>query len=110
MQSSQNKVKMFNVSRNVSQFWKIVADSQKFKQMFPRVYFSWTDCLPAAKDGKVLVNKNKIIKTMGKGSGLVVSLKETISESRWHFVVGALELLAQSYGWYIIQNIFWKKR
>ena len=82
MRSSQNKVKMFNVLRNVNQFWKIGADSQKFKQMLPRVYFSWTDCLPAAKDGKVLVNMIKIINTMGKGSGLVASLKEIISESR----------------------------
>ena len=108
MRSSQNKVKMFNVLRNVNQFWRIVADSQKFKQMLPRVYFSWTDCLPAAKDGTVLVNINKIIKTMGKGSGLVASLKEIIDESRWH--LAWLELLAQPYGWYIIQNILWKKR
>ena len=77
MRSSQSKVKMFSVLRNINQFWRIVADSQKFKQMLPRVY-----CLPAAKDGKVLVNMNKIIKTMGKGSGLVASLKEIISKSR----------------------------
>ena len=96
MQLSQNKVKMFNVLRNVNQFWRIIADSQKFKQMLPRVFFSWTDCLPAVKDGKVLVNMNKIIKTMRKGSGLVASLKEIISESRWH--LAWLELLAQPYG------------
>jgi len=109
MRSAKNKVQTHKSLRNVDMFWRIVAYSDQVKGFLPRIYFSCGDALPETKEnGMILVNMKRITKVMRKFSGVVLSLKEIINDTKWY--ISWLELIPQAYGWFMISNIFWKRK
>ena len=48
----------------------------------------------------------RLIRNFQSASGIVVELKRNMQSRFWN--TAWLLLLSENYGWYIIQNIFWK--
>ena len=84
-----------------------------FQQMdlahLPRIYINTCDYLPKPrKNGELVMNIQRLIRNFGSASGIVMELKRIV-QSRF-LNTGWLVLLSENYGWYIIKNIFWKKK
>ena len=77
--------------------------------MLPRAYVPNEEILPKFKGGRIIrVNMQRIIKKAGSFSGLVIELKKILNSSNWN--TAWLDLRLLSYGWYLIENIMWKKK
>ena len=103
----ENKLETYHTLRLVCQLWKIIVDSDRIKILLPKIYFSNLKVLPEAKNGKLTVTMRRIINSMGKRSGLVLSLKHIINDSKWN--LAWLQLSPLPYGWFLILKIFIRK-
>ena len=98
----------YNSLRNVCQFWGIVMDSERVRRMLPIVYISYKEALPSnLKGAKIISNIQRLIK-VGSSSGLILSLRESLNHINWY--TAWLELSPLLYGWFLIENIFWKAK
>ena len=84
-----------------------------FQQMglahLPRIYISACDYLPKPrKNGELFANIQRLTRNFGSASGIVMKLKRIVQSRFWD--TAWLLLLSENYGWYIIKNIFWKKK
>ena len=86
---------------------------KSFQQMgvayLPRIYINVCDYLPnPLKNSELVVNIQRLIRNFGSASSIVMELKRTVQSRFWN--TAWLVLLSENYGWYIIENIFWKKK
>ena len=96
-------VTTFQSLRSVSNFCRIVCDSNNFRLMLPRIYVPYPEILPKPnKDNGIRVNLQRVIKKAGSFSGVAIELKKILNHQQWHKTWLNLRLLA--YGWYIIEK------
>ena len=81
----------------VNRFFRATVD----REPFPIIY------IPEFPAELTTICVRSIITLKGKRSGAVIRLKEIINSPRWH--VAWLKLRPQSYGWFAIRDIHWKK-
>jgi len=74
--------------------------------LLPKVYISFPEMLPKPFHGKHIVSVNKLIRDFGSFSGVMLELKQIINHPKWN--LAWLILICHGFGWYIIENIFWK--
>ena len=75
----------------------------------PRIYINARDYLPKPrKNGKLVVYIQLLIRNFASASGIIMELKIIVQSRFWN--TAWLVLLSENYGWYIIKNIFWKKK
>ena len=80
---------------------------ESLKLTLPRVYISDERVLNQ-KSRKRAVSVQRLIKCFGSFSGVILELKGIINSSKWnHDWVG---LLSDVHSWFIVTNIFWRKR
>ena len=70
------------------------------KPKLPRVH------IPAAEPG--LRSVCSLTRKFGQYSGLIMAVKQIIAHAQWNRAW--LLLVADRFGWFIVKNIFWKKR
>ena len=76
-------------------------------QHLPRVFIKYASCLPKKrKNGEVVVNSQKKIRSFGSNSGIVLNLKRIILSPKWN--TSWLILLPEKNDWYIVKDIYWK--
>ena len=88
---------MRNNLKAVNRFFRATVD----RETFPIIY------IPELPAEPTTISVRSIIKLEGKRSGAVIRLKEIINSPKWH--VAWLKLRPQSYGWFAITDIHWKK-
>ena len=81
----------------MNRFFRATVDQERF----PIIY------IPELPAEPTTVSVRSIIKLKGKCSGAVMRLKEIINSPKCH--VAWLKLRPQSYGWFAITDIHWKK-
>ena len=86
---------------------------EPFQQMgldhLPQIYINACDYLPKPqKNGKLVMNIQQLIRNFESASGIVMELRRTVQSQFWN--TAWLVLLSENYGWYIIKDIFWKKK
>ena len=92
----------------MSNFWRIVLDESAAKNLLPQIYVS-QDILPKLKNnGEVQVDMQRIIRSTGSFSGLVINLKKILNKERWN--KAWIELFLLSYGWYVTKNVCWRTK
>ena len=84
-----------------------------FQQMglahLPRIYINACDYLSKPrKNGELVVNIHRLLRNSASASGIVMELKRIVQSRFWN--TAWLVLLSWNYGWYVIKNIFWKKK
>lgn len=97
----------YNAIKQVNKFWEIIMTS-KGRQFLPNVYVPRVDILPKAIQGRIVVNVQRIIRNFGPFSGLSLELKNIINHPRWNSAW--IEIVVYAYGWYVLENLFWKSR
>ncbi|XP_068731120.1 uncharacterized protein [Montipora capricornis] len=96
--SPRNIVDTFNILSMINKRFRSLTGS--FIQRLPRVFFDWDTCVGYH-------SMRQISKTRGKGSGLVLALKNIINHPQW--INAWVRLLYTGIvGWFYIQNIIWK--
>ena len=84
-----------------------------FQQMglahLPQIYINACDyLLKPQKYSELVVNIQRLIRNFESASGIVMELKRIVQSPFWN--TAWLLLLSESYGCYILKNIFWKKK
>ena len=75
----------------------------------PRVYISGPFALPKQrKSGEIFVNMQRIIRSYGSMSGIVLEVKRIMNNPKWN--TAWIYLFEKAFGWYIIKNIIWKSK
>ena len=100
-----HKCRLFCRIRSVNcQFYQIM---ESLKLTLTRVYLSDERVLNQ-KSGKRAVSVQRLIKRFGSYSGVILELKRINDSSKWNraWVV----LLPDVHSWFIVTNIFWRKR
>ena len=75
----------------------------------PSVYIKNNDYLAKPKSSdEITVNLQRIIRSYGSSNEIIVELKKINSSSNWNttWIILALE----SFGWYRVRDVFWKRR
>ena len=101
-------VKCTSSVRQVCQFLKILMLSKRARQFLPQIYVPSQEILPKANKGMVKVNTQLLVCNAGPFSGLILELKRIIKHKSWN--LAWIEMCLISYGWYIIENVFWKTK
>ena len=100
-----HKCRLFCRIRSVNrQIYQIM---ESLKLTLPCAYISDERVLNQ-KSGERAVSVQKLIKLFGSYSGVILELKRVINYSKWDHAWVVLLLYVQS--WFIVTNIFWKKR
>ena len=86
------------------QFYKIM---KSLKLTLPRVYISDEQVLNQ-KSGKRAASVQRLIKRFGLYSGVILELKRIINSSKRNHAW--VVLLPDAHSWFIVTNIFWRKR
>ena len=82
----------------------VLPDNGITKLTLPRVYISVERVLNQ-KSGKRAVSIQRLIKRF---SGVILELKRIINSSKWNHTW--VVLLPDVHSWFIVTNIFWRKR
>ena len=98
----------FNSFRNVCNFWQVVPNGSALTKLLLQVYVSQEILQKTKKTGKVQVNMQRIKRNAGSFSGLVIDLKKILNIERWN--KDWIDLCLVSCGWYIIKNVWWKRK
>ena len=88
---------MSNNLKAVNIFFRATVDREPFPIMY----------IPELPAEPTTISVRSIIKLKGKLSGAVIRLKEIKNSPKWH--VAWLKLRPQSYGWFAITDMHWKK-
>ena len=80
---------------------------ESLKLTLCRVYISDEQVLNQ-KSGKRAVSVQRLIKHFGSYSGVILELKIIINSSKWNHAW--VVLLPDVHSWFIVTNIFWRKR
>ena len=86
------------------QFYKTM---KSLKLTLPRVYISDEQVLNQ-KSGKRAASVQRLIKRFGLYSGVILELKRIINSSKRNHAL--VVLLPDAHSWFIVTNIFWRKR
>ena len=98
---------MYNNIRQVCRFFNIVI-SNRARSFLPRVHISRPDLLTKPVNGKIRLNMQRVIRTFGSFSGLVIDLRSIINHPNWNSAW--LLLAAESCSWFVMDNIYWRSR
>ena len=73
------------------------------------MYIPYEEALPSNLKGvKITVTVQRLIKKVGSSFLLILSLREILNHKNWYATW--LELSPLVYGWFLIENIFWKAK
>ena len=83
---------------------------KKAMGFLPRLYVNDHTVFPKEKrvPGEIHMNVKRLNQFLGVHSGIIVEVRRIINNPRW--CCAWLVLLAEAYDWYIVTNIYWKKR
>ena len=100
-------VNNYNSLTAVDSFYKIAFCKIGYHYL-PRIYIPYPDNLPKAIIGIRTVSVQRMIRLFGSFSDVMTKLKQTINDKHWNttWVMLAFYRLA----WFIIKDIFWKKK
>ena len=91
----------------VDPFFKIILRRKGYRYL-PRVYIPCEDMLPKAVNGLRTVSVQRMIRSFGSFSGVMIELKQILNHKNWN--IAWLVLVFEKLGWYVIEKIFWKNK
>ena len=100
-------VNNYNSLTAVDSFYKIAFCKIGYHYL-PRIYIAYPDNLPKAINGIRTVSVQRMIRLFGSFSGVMTELKQIINDKHWN--TAWVMLAFYRLGWFIIENIFWKKK
>ena len=94
-----------SLSRVNRQFYHIM---ERLTGLLPRIYCYDPRVLEEQQPGKRIVSLQKLIMRFGSQSGIILELKRIIANPKWNRAW--LALVPDAFSWFIIKNIFWRKK
>ena len=77
--------------------------------LLPRLYIDNPNILPTTDaSGQHHINVKRLRQHYGIHSGPIREVRKIVDSSKWH--ICWLVLIAEAHGWFIIRNIYWRKK
>ena len=100
-------VNNYNSLTTVDLFYKIAFPKIGYHYL-PRIYIPFPDNLPKAINGIRTVSVQQMIHLFGSFRSVMTELKQIINGKHWN--TAWVMLAFYRLGWFITENIFWKKK
>jgi hypothetical protein len=111
------KIIIYSMNADLSCRWRLRSVCKFFKQVVDklekhRLYLNQLVCqklsleYDALFSGMLCISVNSLQRAAGKGSSAVMELRAKFQNTRWH--TAWLVLANEGFGWFSIENIFWK--
>ena len=100
-------VNEYNSLTTVDLFYKIAFPKIGYHYL-PRIYIPFPDNPPKAINGIRTVSVQQMIHLFGSFRSVMTELKQIINNKHWN--TAWVMLAFYRLGWFIIENIFWKKK
>ena len=97
----------YNSLTTVDLFYKIAFPKIGYHYL-PRIYIPFPDNPPKAINGIRTVSVQQVIHLFGSFRSVITELKQIINNKHWN--TAWVMLAFYRLGWFIIENIFWKKK
>ena len=102
-----NKIYFTKLTRYQDLFYKIAFPKIGYHYL-PKIYIPFPDNPPKAINGIRTVSVQQMIHLFGSFRSVMTELKQIINNKHWN--TAWVMLVFYRLGWFIIENIFWKKK